>query len=166
MVGNWVKNTMVGRTKNKKKHRLKLPKAVPKCRNMDQNINDSKSHISNSLFENIISSIQLFYVRPHVPVDIIRVFFNFRFSSRNSQNLHKLAKKITNFTIQFRSKNLIHFTNLKALDIENNILLQCTQKHHFLTAHHPFYVIFCYFLHLLSSPSQVAYLLNGLYKDT
>ena len=166
MVGDWVKNTMVGRTKNKKKHRLKLPKAVPKCRNMDQNINDSKSHISNSLFENIISSIQLFYVRPHVPVDIIRVFFNFRFSSRNSQNLHKLAKKITNFTIQFRSKNLIHFTNRKALDIENNILLQCTQKHHFLTAHHPFYVIFCYFLHLLSSPSQVAYLLNGLYKDT
>ena len=32
-------------------------------------------------FENIISGIQLFYIRPYLPVDI-RVFFNF-------QTLHK-----------------------------------------------------------------------------
>ena len=29
----------------------------------------------------------------------------------------KLAKKITHFTIQFRSKNLTHFTNLNSLNI-------------------------------------------------
>ena len=48
--------------------------------------------------------------------------FNFRFSSRKSQRQQKLAKKITNFTIQFRSKNITHFTNLNSLDIENNML--------------------------------------------
>ena len=32
-------------TKNFKKHWLKRPKAVPKIRNLDQNIYDSKSHI-------------------------------------------------------------------------------------------------------------------------
>ena len=42
-------------------------------------MNDSKSHICN-FFENIISGMQLIYIRPHVPVDISiipvdRVFF-------------------------------------------------------------------------------------------
>ena len=55
-------------------------------------------------------------------------FFIFRFSSRKSQSQQKLAKKITHFTIQFRSKNLIHFTNLNSLDIENNMLPQHSQK--------------------------------------
>ena len=54
--------------------------------------------------------------------------FNFRFSSRKSQSQQKLAKKITHFTIQFRSKNLTHFTNLNSLDIENNMLSQHSQK--------------------------------------
>ena len=53
---------------------------------------------------------------------------NFRFSSRKSQSQQKLAKKITHFTIQFRSKNLTHFTNLNSLDIENNMLSQHSQK--------------------------------------
>ena len=34
-----------------------------------------------------------------------------------------------------------------------------------LIAHSPFYVIFCYFLCLLSPPSQLTYLLNDFYKD-
>ena len=46
----------------------------PKKRNLDQNINDSKSHFWNSFFENIISDIQLFYIRSNVPVNIIRAF--------------------------------------------------------------------------------------------
>ena len=46
----------------------------PKKRNLDQNINDSKSHLWNSVFENIISDIQLFYIRSNVPVNIIRAF--------------------------------------------------------------------------------------------
>ena len=55
-------------------------------------------------------------------------FLIFRLSSRKSQYQQKLAKKITHFTIQFRSKNLIHFTNLNSLDIENNMLPQHSQK--------------------------------------
>ena len=46
----------------------------PKKRNLDQNINDSTSHLWNSFFENIISDIQLFYIRSNVPVNIIRAF--------------------------------------------------------------------------------------------
>ena len=60
----------------------------------------------------------------HVPVDFIRVSFNFKFSNRNSQSQQKLLKKVTHFTIQLRSKNFTHFTNLISLDIENNFLPQ------------------------------------------
>ena len=85
------------------------------------------------LFENTISvsGIQLFYIRPYVSVDVIRVFFFsfFWFFSRKPQSQQKLAKKIIHFTMQFRSKNLTHFKTLNLLDIENNILSQCIQKH-------------------------------------
>ena len=53
-------------------------------------------------------------------------FFNFKFSSRKTQSQQKLA--IVHFTIQFRSKNLTHFTNPNSLDIENNKLPQHNQK--------------------------------------
>ena len=63
---------------------------------------------------------------PHIPKNIIRVFFlDFRFSSRKSQSQQKLAKKFTHFTIQFRSKDLM---NLSSLDIENNIFSCNTAK--------------------------------------
>ena len=55
-------------------------------------------------------------------------FFNFIFSSRKSQSKQQLAKKITHFTIQFCSKNLIHLMNLNWLEIENNMLSQHSQK--------------------------------------
>ena len=42
----------------------------------------------------------------------------------------------------------------------------CERNVTFSTAWPPFYVTFCYFLHLLPSPSQVTYLLNGPDKDT
>ena len=42
--------------------------------------------------------------------------------------LTKTSKKITHFTIPFRSKNLTHFTNLSSLDIESNMLSQYSQK--------------------------------------
>ena len=94
---------------------------------MDQIINDSKSHIWKSFFQNIISYIQLFYICSNALVDI-RVFFNIRFSSKKSQSQQKVAKKITHFTIQFCSKNLTHLMNLNSLDVENNMLLQHSQK--------------------------------------
>ena len=40
----------------------------------------------------------------------------------------KLAKKITQFTIEFLSKNLTHFTSLNSLNIVKNILSQHRQK--------------------------------------
>ena len=101
-----ISDTMVARRRNLAKTPLKHS---PKKRNLDQNINDSKSRISNSFFENMISGIQLFYIRPHISVDIIRVFFNFRFSSRKSQSQQKLAK-------------------INSLEIENNMLRQHSQK--------------------------------------
>ena len=57
----------------------------------------------------------LFYIHPHVPADIIRVFFNFRLFSRKSQSQQKLPKKITHFTTQFRSKSLTHFVTFKII---------------------------------------------------
>ena len=85
---------------------------------MDQNINDSKSHICNSFFENIISGIQPFYSRLHLTKRIIR----------KSQTQQKLTKKITHFTILLHSKNLTHFTNLNSIDIENNMLSKLNHK--------------------------------------
>ena len=79
-------------------------------------------------FENIISGIQHFLVRPYVPVDIIRLSFNFVISSRKSQSQQKLAKTIIHVIIQSRSKHLAHFTNLNSLDIENNMLPQDSKK--------------------------------------
>ena len=65
-------------TKNfKKNHWLKRPKAVPsKKRNLDQNINDSKSYIV-ILFLKILLILfrATFLYFPHVPVDINRGFF-------------------------------------------------------------------------------------------
>ena len=65
---------------------------------------------------------------PHVSVDIIRVFFNFRLFSRNYQSQKKPEKKITHFTISFCSKNFTHFTKLNSLDTEKNIAKQTQQS--------------------------------------
>ena len=59
---------------------------------------------------------------------MFRVPFTFRFSSKKSQSQQKLAKKIAHFTIQFRSRNITHFTKLDSLDVENNMLSQYSQK--------------------------------------
>ena len=132
MVGRLSKN--VGHhdwatTKNKKKHWLKLPKAVPKKRNLYQNINDSLSHISGILFLKILFRTYLFsYAPARSSGHHQSLFINFRFSNRNSQSQQKLAKNITHFTKQFCSKNLTHFTNLNSTDIRNNMLLQHSQK--------------------------------------
>ena len=103
MVGSLVElsATMVGpRRKIKEKYLLKRLNAVlKKKRNLDQNINDSKSQIWNSFFKNIISGIQLFCVRPHDPVDIIRVFLISYLlaeslkASQKSFKLHRFSSK-------------------------------------------------------------------------
>ena len=57
-----------------------------------------------------------------------KVSFDFRFSGRKSQSQQKLSIKMTHFAIQFRSKQLTHFTSQSSLDIENNMLLKHSQK--------------------------------------
>ena len=79
--------TIVGRRRKiLKLHWIKRPKTVPQ---------KSKFGPENKLFK--IS---------------YQEFINFRFSVRKSQSQQKLAKKVTHFTIQFQSKNLIYFTKL------------------------------------------------------
>ena len=62
MVGGWVKMsvTMVdqGQKIKKKNTGYNALEQSPKNRNLDQNVNDSKSHIFNSFFENIFSGVQ------------------------------------------------------------------------------------------------------------
>ena len=65
-------------------------KQSPKKQHLNQNINDSKISDLEFFLENIILGIQSFYIFPDVPVDIIRVFFNFRFSSRKFQSQQKI----------------------------------------------------------------------------
>ena len=81
--------------------------------------------IQNAIFGirslKILPVIQLFYICPNVKL-------SGHDQSFKSQGQQKLAKKITNFTIHFRSKHLTHFMNLNSLDIENNMLPQHSQK--------------------------------------
>ena len=115
-----------------KKHWLKALKKTPQ-KTLDQNKNDSKSHIWNSFFEILFQACNFFYICLHVPVDLIRIIFNSRFSSIKSQSQQKLAKKFAHFIVQFRSKSLIHLMNLKLNlnDIENNMLPQHSKKSFF-----------------------------------
>ena len=123
MVGSLVElsATMVGpRRKIKEKYLLKRLNAVlKKKRNLDQNINDSKSQIWNSFFKNIISGIQLFCVRPHDPVDIIRVFLISYLlaeslkASQKSFKLHKFSSKHVSAWCQKKKIVLHHFLTPK-----------------------------------------------------
>ena len=73
------------RRKIKKKNLAKTPQSSPKKRNLDQNINDSKSHIWNSFFENIISAYSVF-IFVHTFQWTSSFFFNFQiFKSKVSK---------------------------------------------------------------------------------
>ena len=79
---------------------------------MEQNKNDSKSHISNHFFWKILFRAYKLFSFLHLTVDVVR----------KSQSQQKLMKKITHFTVQFRSKNFTQFTNLNSFNVENNML--------------------------------------------
>ena len=66
---------------------LKHPKTVPRKRNLDQKINDSKPHFG--VYQQLI----------------------FSFSDRKTQSQQKLVKKIIHFAIQFSSKKHHSFYN-------------------------------------------------------
>ena len=62
-------------------------------------------------------------------------FLIFRFSSRKPQSQQKLEKNDTQFTIQFRSKNLTHFYKSQLIWHWNDMIRQATQSKTFLTLH-------------------------------
>ena len=112
-----------------KKHWLKCPKAVP---------NKTKFGPKYKWFK--ISYLKFFfwkyYFRHTTFIYLSRrstgcnwsFFFSSRFSSGKFKGQKKLAKKITHFTTQVRSKSVTHFTNFNSLDIKNNMLRQHSQK--------------------------------------
>ena len=93
---------------------------------MDQNINDTKSLVWNSFFENIISDIQLFYICPYVPVNIITVFLILAFlaESLKANNKTKTSKKDHSFynTILLKKPHSFYQPQLTWLNSVNNFL--------------------------------------------
>ena len=111
------------KTKNKqtKKTLTKTLKQSTKKQNLGENMNNSKSHIKKKFFENIFSGIQLFYIRPHVPVDI------FRISSvqKVSQPAKTTERSLILQHIFTQKTSLILQTSTY---IENNMVLQNSQN--------------------------------------
>ena len=99
----WVKSWVTDDENFLKFPKLRHPKIVPIKQNLYQKINNLKPHIWT-------------------------LSIDFRFSGRKSQSHHKLAKKITHFTIQFCSKNLTHFTNLNSLKIRKRYSCNTVKK--------------------------------------
>ena len=91
------------RKKLKKQHWLEHPKTVPKI---------TKFGPKCKLFQ--MSCLEVFFSKYYFRhIKILywfkcssghQSFFNIRFSNRKSQSQQKLAKKVTNFTLHFRSK--------------------------------------------------------------
>ena len=57
--------------------------------------------------------------------------FSFQSFQQKVSKPTKTSKKIAYFTVQFRSKNFPHFTNLNSLNIVKSILLRHCQKPYF-----------------------------------
>ena len=63
-----------------------------------------------------------------------------------AEKQQKKPKKVIYFTIQFHSKNLSSFTNLKSLDIEDHVLLKHSLK--------PFWLAFVDLYHMFFAPEK------------
>ena len=111
------------------KHWLKRPKAnSPKMKTGPKYEWFKISYLEFVFFENIRAYSVFIFLQTFQLTPSEFFFLNFRFSSRKSQSQQKLAKKITRFTIQFRStilrtsthltlkiiSSLSHFTNFPA----------------------------------------------------
>ena len=111
------------------KHWLKRPKAnSPKMKTGPKYEWFKISYLEFVFFENIRAYSVFIFLQTFQLTSSEFFFLNFRFSSRKSQSQQKLAKKITRFTIQFRStilrtsthltlkiiSSLSHFTNFPA----------------------------------------------------
>ena len=87
---------------------------------VDQNTNESKSHIWNSLFENIISvsGIQLFCIHPHVSLNIIRVFLIFYFSAESLKANKDWRKRSLILQYNFAQKTSLILQTLTHLTLK------------------------------------------------
>ena len=103
--GGWVKmsTTMDGR---QGKIWLKRPKAIPYIKKLRPKYQWFK-----------ITYLEFFFG------EILFQVYNFSYSSTRSSGHYQSF-----FQSQSRSKNLTHFTSLNSLDIENNMLMQHSQK--------------------------------------
>ena len=99
--------TMVGRRQKLEKKLAKTPLSSPQNRNLDQNINDSKSHVWISFFENTIWGVQLFYIRPDVPTDIISFFLISDFLAGNLNANRNQRKRSLILQYSFAQKTLL-----------------------------------------------------------
>ena len=140
-------------------------KHSPKKRNFDQNVNDSKSRIWIFFWKSYLGYRIFIFI--HTFQWTLQSFFNFRFSS--SLKLTKAGEKIIDFAIQFRSKNLTHLTNLNSLGIENNMLLQHSEKpfrlYKFSSKHVSVWCRKKYLHCTISWSSRTAVILEALWKQ-
>ena len=65
---------------------------------------------------------------PHVPMDIIGVFFIPDFVAENLKSNKNKWKRSLILQYSFAQKNLTHFANLTSFQIENNMLQKHSQK--------------------------------------
>ena len=110
----WVKllATMAGRRRKikKKKNTRKKPLELPPKTKFGSKYKWFKIPYLEFFFENIISDMQRFYIRPHIPLNIIRDFFLiFKFSrSKSPFWLCKFSSK--HVSVSCQKKNHLHCT--------------------------------------------------------
>ena len=95
---------------------------------MDKNINFKISYLKFFFWKYYFVHTTFLYLSRHSSGSHQSCSFNFKFSSKKSQNEQKLTKRIRQFTIQFRPKHLTHFMNRNSLDVVNNMPPQSSQK--------------------------------------
>ena len=128
------------------------PKAVPQKRNLDQNINDSKSHICNFYLKILFRANNFI---PHVLVDIMRFFYIPEFIAENLKPNKNQRKRlpILQYILAQKTSLILRISTLVELKIicsqntaKNFLSLQIFQQtcfclmsektfalHHFLT---------------------------------
>ena len=84
--------------------------------------------ISYFFFRKYFSRAYNFFIRPHVPVDIIKVFSLISDFLVESLKANKNWQKRSLILQYSFARNLTHFIKPNSLDIENNMLPQRSQK--------------------------------------
>ena len=102
-------------------HGWPTTKNTPKKQNLDQKIKILKIKFKNLRPGRLLNVLYTFNLRL-VSTGQVQIF-----CQKNSNPIK--TRKITHFAIQFRSKNVTHFKNLKSLKSIKNILPQHSQKH-------------------------------------